>query len=322
MFKNKYLRIFVVLHFGCAASYAQSYPVKPVRVITPTAAGGSLDTIARIVAQKLGDSLNQQFVVDNRPGAGGMLGAEAVARAAADGYMLLIASNGNIATTQALYKKVPYDPVKDFAPVLLMAETPYVAVTHTALPVKSVADFITFARARPSQINYASSGNGSTPHLAVELFRGMTGLALTHVPYKGSPAALNSLLSGETAFQITGLPSSYPHIKANRMRALGVASAKRVTLAPELPTISESGLPGFLANSWAGMLAPANTADAIITRLNGETLKALAQPDVKKLIQNQGFEVLGGTPDDFGKYLKSEIVKWGKVIRDSQARVD
>jgi tripartite-type tricarboxylate transporter receptor subunit TctC len=304
------------------AVWAQNYPVKPVRVITPTAAGGSLDTIARTMAQKLSENMGQQFVVDNRPGAGGMLGAEAVARAAPDGYMVLIASNGNIATTQALYKKVPYDPVKDFAPVVLMAETPYAVVVHASMPVKSVAEFIRFARTHPGQINYASSGNGSTPHLAAELFRSMTGLVLVHVPYKGSPAALNSLLSGETVFKITGLPLSYPHIKAGRIRGLAVASARHVSSAPELPTVNESGLPGYLANSWAGLLVPTGTPDAIAAKLNSEIMKTLAQTDVKKLMVAQGFEVLGSTPEEFGSFLKSEIVKWDKVIRESKARVE
>ena len=318
---TRLLAIVSLLAMSQSVALAQGWPEKPVRFITPTAAGGSLDTIARFVGDKLTKTLGQQIVVDNRPGAGGMIGAEAVARAAPDGYMVLVASNGNIATTKALYKNVPYDPVKDFAPVILMAETPYVIVVHSSLPVKSVGEFIRFAKAHPGEINYSSSGNGSTPHLAVELFRTMTGVSIVHVPYKGSPAALNSLISGETAFKITGLPSSYPFIKNGRIRALAIAGEKRVDTAPEIPAATESGLPGYSANSWAGILLPAGTSVAIVSKLNGEINRMLKDADTKKFMLRRGFEPLGSTPEEFGAFLRSEIEKWEKVIRDSRARV-
>jgi len=305
-----------------AAGYAQDYPVKPVRLILPTAAGGSLDAVGRVIAQKFTEHFGQQVVVDNKPGAGGILGTETAAHAAPDGYTLLIASNGNLATTQGLYKKIPYDPVRDFAPVVLMTETPYIVVVHPSLPVKTVADLIRLAKARPGQLNYASSGSGSTPHLAGELFKAMAKVNIVHVPYKGSPAALTSLLSGETVVGITAMPSSWAQVKAGRIRALGVAGTRRSTTAPELPTVAESGLPGYEVNSWSGLLAPAATPKPIVARLNAEVIKILAESDVRQQLLNQGFEVLGGTPEQFGVFIKSEIVKWTRVIRDAGAHVD
>jgi tripartite-type tricarboxylate transporter receptor subunit TctC len=312
-----------ILSVTCVtATWAQSYPNKPIRLILPTAAGGSLDTVGRIIAQKFTGQWGQQVVVDNRPGAGGILGTENAAKSAPDGYTLLIASSGNLATTQALYKKIPYDPVRDFAPVILMTETPYVVVVHPSLPVKTVADLIRLAKARPGELNYASSGSGSTPHLAGELFKSMAGVNIVHVPYKGSPAALTSLLSGETVIGITGMPSSWAQVKAGRIKALGVASTRRTATAPDLPTVTESGLRGYTVNSWSGMLAPAGTPRPVIASLNAEVLKILAQPDVKQQLLAQGFEVLGGTPEEFGSFIKDEIVKWTKVIRDAGAHVD
>ena len=298
------------------------YPDKPIRLILPTAAGGSLDTVGRLIAQKFTESFRQQVVIDNRPGAGGMLGTETAAHAIPDGYTLLIASNGNLATTQALYKKVPYDPVRDFAPVVLMTETAYIVIVHPSLAVKTVAELIQLAKARPGQLNYSSSGNGSTPHLAGELFKTMAGVNLVHVPYKGSPAALTSVLAGETVVSFTGMPSSWPQVKAGRIRALGVAGARRSSAAPDLPTVTESGLPGYEVNSWSGLLAPAGTPRPVIAKLNAEVIKILAQPEVRQQLLNQGFEVLGGTPEQFGAFIKTEIVKWTKVIRDAGAHVD
>ena len=310
---------------SAAVAYAQTpaaYPSKPVRIITPTAAGGSLDTSARIIAQKLTEMWGQQVTIDNRAGAGGIVGADAAAKSAPDGYTLLFASNGNIATTQALYKKIPYDPLRDFAPVILVAETPYVLVVHPSLPAKTVADLIRLAKAKPGKIDFASSGSGSTPHLAGELFKTMAKVDVVHVPYKGSPAAHTSVMSGETSFEMSGLPSSLSQLKSGRLRALGVAGAKRSTIAPEIPTISESGLPGFEANSWSSTLVPTGTPRAIITKVNADILAALAAPEVRQRMLGQGFEVVGSTPEQFAAYLKSEIAKWTKVINDSGAKPD
>ena len=305
-----------------ATAQTSSYPVKPVRIITPTAAGGSLDTSARIIAQKLTELWGQQVTIENRPGAGGIVGADAAAKSAPDGYTLLFASNGNIATTQALYKKIPYDPIRDFSPVILAVETPYVLVVHPSLPVKTTSDLIRLARAQPGKIDFASSGSGSTPHLAGELFKMMAKINVVHVPYKGSPAAHTSVITGETSFELSGLPSSMAQIRAKQLRGLGVAGAKRSSIAPDIPTLSESGVPGFEANSWSSTLVPAGTPRAIVTRINADIMAALGSPEVRKRLLDLGFEVVGGTPEQFGAYLKSEITKWTKVINDSGARPD
>jgi tripartite-type tricarboxylate transporter receptor subunit TctC len=301
---------------------AQTFPTKPVRLITPTGAGGSLDTMARVLAQKLTEVWGQQTIVENRPGGGGIIGAGAAAKAAPDGYTLLVASNGNLATTQALYKNVPYDPVKDFAPISLVASNPYVLVTHPSLPVKSTRELIRFAKARPNQINAASSGNASTPHLALELLNSMAGIRLVHVPYKTSQAGLTSVVSGETSLMFTGVVSGLPFVTSNRLRALAVASDKRVSVLPNVPTIAEDGVPGYEASNWAGVLAPAGTPRPLIQTLHAATMKVVQMPDVKENFAKQGLEVVGSTPEHFGAFIRSEIVKWTKVVRESGARVD
>jgi len=310
---------------AAASVYAQTpapYPIKPVRIITPTAAGGSLDTSARIIAQKLTEMWGQQVTIDNRAGAGGIVGADAAAKSTPDGYTLLFASNGNIATTQALYKKIPYDPLRDFVPVILVAETPYVLIVHPSLPAKNVADLIRLAKAQPGKIDFASSGSGSTPHLAGELFKTMAKVNIVHVPYKGSPAAHTSVMAGETSLEFSGLPSSLGQIKSGKLRALGVAGAKRSSIAQDIPTIAESGLPGYAANSWSSTLVPTGTPAAIVAKLNTDIRAALAAADVRQRMLGQGFEVVGSTPEQFAAYLRSEITKWTKVINDSGAKPD
>ena len=304
------------------AAAAQTYPVKPVRLITPTGAGGSLDTMARVLAQKYGELWGQQVIVENRPGGAGIIGAGAAAKSPPDGYTLLAASNGNLATTQALYKNVPYDPVRDFAPISLVASNPYVLVVHPSLPVKNVRELIKFAAARPGQINAASSGNGSTPHLALELLNSMARIRLVHVPYKTSQAGLTSVVSGETSMFFTGVVSGLPFITSKRLRGLAVASDKRVSVLPNVPTVAEDGVPGFEASNWAGVLAPAGTPRALIGTLHAATMKVLQMPDVRDTFAKQGLEIVGSTPEHFGEFIKSEITKWGKVVRDSGAKVD
>jgi tripartite-type tricarboxylate transporter receptor subunit TctC len=304
----------------CAA--AQTYPVKPVRLITPTGAGGSLDTMARVLALKYGELWGQQVIVENRPGGAGIIGAGAAAKSPPDGYTLLAASNGNLATTQALYKNVPYDPVRDFAPISLVASNPYVLVVHPSLPVRNVRDLVKFAAARPGQINAASSGNGSTPHLALELLNSMARIRLVHVPYKTSQAGLTSVVAGETSLFFTGVVSGLPFITSKRLRALAVASDKRVSVLPNVPTVAEDGVPRFEASNWAGVLAPAGTPRALIGMLHATTIKVLQMPDVRDSFAKQGLEIVGSTPEQFGEFIKSEITKWGKVVRDSGAKVD
>jgi len=314
----------VILSMCCVAApaAAQSFPVKPVRLITPTGAGGSLDTMARQLASKYAEFWGQQVVVENRPGGGGIIGAGAAAKAPADGYTLLVASNGNLATTQALYKNVPYDPVKDFAPISLVASNPYVLVGHPSLPVKSVRDLIVFAKGRPGQINVASSGNGSTPHLALELLNTMAGIRMLHVPFKTSAGALTSVVSGETSLMFTGVVSAVPFSAGGRLRILAAASDKRISILPQVPTIAESGVAGYEASNWAGVLAPAGTPGAVIAAINAATLKALKAPDLRDSFAKHGLEVIGSTPEYFGDFIKSEIRKWTKVIQDSGAKLD
>lgn len=300
---------------------AQTYPTKPVRLITPTGAGGSLDTMARMVAQKLTEAWGQQVIIDNRPGSGGMLGAGAAARSAPDGYTLLLASNGNLATTQALYKNVPYDPVADFAPISLVASNPYVLVAHPSLPANNVRELVRLAKSQPGEINVASSGNGSTPHLALELLNTMAGIKLMHVPYKTSPAGLTSVVSGETSLMFVGVVAALPFVKTSRLRPLAVASDQRLSVLPDLPTIAASGVPGYEASNWAGLLAPAGTPQDVIARVHRDTVKTLQTPEMRQHFHSQGLEVVGSNPGEFAAFIKSEIAKWTKVIRESGAKV-
>ncbi len=305
-----------------ALACAQAYPAKAVRLITPTGAGGSLDTMARLLAQKLTESWGQQVVVDNRPGSGGMLGAGAAAKAPPDGYTLLLASNGNLATTRALYKNVPYDPVQDFAPISLVASNPYILVTHPSLPARSVRELVRFARAHPGELNGASSGNASTPHLALELLKSMAGIRIVHVPYKTSPAGLTSVVSGETSLMFVGVVAALPFTTSGRLRALAVASEQRLSVLPDTPTVAADGVPGFEASNWAGLLAPAGTPQAIVSAIHRDTVKVLQLPETRKTFQGQGLEVVASSPAHFGSFIKSEIVKWTKVIRESGAKVE
>jgi tripartite-type tricarboxylate transporter receptor subunit TctC len=305
-----------------AGAGAQTYPAKPVRLITPTGAGGSLDTMARVLAQKLSETWGQQTFVDNRPGGGGIIGAGAAAKALPDGYTLLAASNGNLATTQALYKNVPYDPVKDFAPVIMVASNPYVLVAHPSLPARNTRELVRLARSKPGEINASSSGNASTPHLALELLNSMAGIRLVHVPYKTSQAALTSAVSGETSLMFTGVVSGLPFITSRRLRAIAMASEKRLAVLPGVATISEDGLPGYEASNWAGVLAPAGTPRPVVNAINAGITRVLQMNDVRENFAKQGLEVVGGTPEQFGTFIKSEITKWSKVVRDSGAKVD
>jgi len=319
------LRSFFIVVSMCSIAApvaAQNFPVKPVRLITPTGAGGSLDTMARMLASKYAELWGQQGVVENRPGGGGIIGAGAAAKAPPDGYTLLVASNGNLATTQALYKNVPYDPVKDFAPISLVASNPYVLVGHPSLPVKGIRDLIAFAKARPGQINVASSGNGSTPHLALELLNTMAGIRMLHVPFKTSAGALTSVVSGETSLMFTGVVSALPFSAGGRLRILATASDKRISIMPNVPTIAESGVASYEASNWAGVLAPAGTPNTVVAAIHAATVKALKSPDLRDSFAKQGLEVIGSTPEHFGEFIKSEIRKWTKVIQDSGAKLD
>ena len=307
---------------SAGSAHAQSYPSKPVRIVVAQAAGAQSDLFARLLGQKIGESLGQPVISDPRPGAGGILGTEVAARAAPDGYTLLMGNNSTHGAHPALYAKLPYDPVRDFSPIVLTVGAPYLLTAHPSLPVASLRELIAFAKARPGQLNYASAGNGSTHHLCGELLKSMAGIALVHVPYKGAPPATMAVLSGEMSMHFSSVSALHPHVKNGRMKGLGVTSVRRSSLLPEVPTMSEAGLPGFEMLSWFGLLAPAATPTAIISRLNAETIKALSTPDMKASIATQGWEVMSGTPEQFADFIKSEVARIGKIVKVAGIKVE
>ena len=308
----------VVLAALCASAAAQNYPGKTVRMVVGYPPGGPTDVIARIVSQKLTQTWGQQFIVDNRPGASGMIGAELTARAAPDGYTLLMVPV-TYAVTPSLFAKMTYDVEKDLAPVAQVAAAPFILVVHPTLPVKTVKDLIALDRRNPGQINFASASSGGMPHLAGELFNSMTGTKLVHIPYKGAAPATTDLLSGQVTLMFNNMLSAMPQVKAGRLRAVAVTSTKRSPAAPELPTIAET-VPGYEASGWYGAFAPAATPRDIINRLNAEMNRAMKMPDVAQRLAGDGVEAVGTTPEQFGAYLKQEVAKWGKVVKASGAK--
>ncbi len=304
------------------AAAADAYPAKPVRFVVAFPPGGGTDIIARSIAQKLAERIAQQVVVDNRPGAGGNIGTDMVAKSAPDGYTLLMGSAGPLAINASLFGKMPFDPIKDLAPVTLAASTPNVLVVHPALRAATLKELIALAKARPGEINFASSGHGTPAHLAGELFNLMAGVKMVHVPYKGAAPALADLLGGQVQIMFSTMPPALPHVRDGKLRALAVTSAKRSPAAPELPTVDETALPGFEANTWHGVVVPAGTPGAIVARLNREIVAILHLPDVVERFSSQGAEALGSTPEEFAAYIKSETLKWAKVVRDSGAKAE
>jgi tripartite-type tricarboxylate transporter receptor subunit TctC len=295
---------------------AQQYPARAVRIIVPSAPGGGTDITARILAPKLSEQLGQQFVVENRAGAGTMIGSEVVARAAADGYTLLMGIS-TLAINPATYKKVPYDALRDFAPISHVVSLPNVLVTHPSLPVKTVKELIAFSRARPDGLYYASAGVGTSPHLSTELFLLMGGIKMVHVPYKGSGPGIVDIVAGHVSVMTPSILSGLPHIKSGRLRGLGVTSAKRAGGVPDIPTIAEAGLPGYEAVQWFGLLAPAATPREIVSRLHAETVRALQAADVKSRLSADGADPVGSTPEEFAAFLRSETAKWAKVVKQA-----
>ena len=304
-----------------AGALAQTYPVKPVRLIVPFVPGGGADAAARLFGAKLSESVGQQVIIDNRGGAGGTIGADIASKAPPDGYNLLLGS-ANLAMNVSLYGKQSYDPVRDFAPISLLASTPNVIAVHPSLPVKSVKDLIALAKGAPGQINYASGGSGSTSHLAAELFKAMAQVQLVHVPYKGTGPALIAVLSGEAPLTMAPALVVLPHVKTARMRALAITSKERSKTLPDLPTVAESGVPGYEASQWYGLMAPAGTPDAIVARLNGELVKIVKSPDMSARLATEASIPIGSTPQEFSSYLKEEIVKWARAVKLSGARVE
>ncbi len=301
---------------------AQTYPVKPIRMIVPSAPGSGPDLMARLVAQELSKSLGKQVITEPRPGAGGSLGAEIAAKAPPDGYTLLMGSAGSQSVTPVLYRKLGYDSLRDFAPIVLVSTAANILIVHPSLPVKSVKDIIALARARPGDLTFGSGGNGSTAHLSGELFRSMAKLSMVHIPFKGAPGAVLGVITGEVSLAILNLPPALPHVQSGKLKALGVSTAKRAQVVPDIPTIAEAGLPGYEAATWYGVLAPAGVANEIVQRINADVNTALGSRELQRRIVATGGEVAGGTPAAFAERIRGDIEKWRKVVALSGARVD
>ncbi|CAN5410798.1 tripartite tricarboxylate transporter substrate binding protein [soil metagenome] len=301
---------------------AQTYPEKTVRLIVPYASGGSTDTTARLMAKELSLKLGQAFIVENRPGAGGAIGQDAVAKATPDGYTLLFSSAGPLTVTPHTYPTLPYEPIKSFAPVKLVASAPLVLVANPSLPVQSVKDVIALAKSKPGKLTYASFGNGSAAHLAGELFKSIEGIDMVHIPYNGSAPALTDLLGGQVDMMFDVVVTSLPHIEAGKLRPLAITSPQRLSVLPKVPTMAEAGVKNFDASTWFGLLAPAGTPPAVIAKLSAALDAALKEPEVQKTLAAQGALVEGGTPEAFGKFFQSEYDKWGKVVASAGVKAE
>jgi tripartite-type tricarboxylate transporter receptor subunit TctC len=313
--------LFLLLCTMCAAG-AADYPTRPVNLVVAFPPGGASDVLARLLGRKLDQILGQPFVIDNRPGAGGNVAADAVAHAAPDGYTLLLGNNAILATNAALYKKVNFDAETDFAPIGLIGSQANILVVNPALPANSMAELIALAKANPGKLNFASSGHGLAAHLAGELFKAEAKIDLVHVPYKGAAPALQDVIAGHVQMMFATASSVVSHIRDGKVRALGVTTLKRTAVMPEIPTIDELGLKGFDATSWHGLVAPAHTPKDIIAALHGALAASLDDPDVKKSLGDLGVDIMGGSPEDFSAYIKSEIPKWTAIVKASGARLD
>jgi tripartite-type tricarboxylate transporter receptor subunit TctC len=298
-----------------------AYPSKPVRFIVPFAPGGGNDLIARIIGQKLAAMWNEQFVVDNRPGAGGNVAAETTARAAPDGYTVFQFNIANV-IAPSLYPRLNYDPVRDFAAVTQLATNPFMLVVHTSVNAKTVSELIVLAKSQPGKLNYASSGNGGLSHLVAELFKSMASVDMVHVPYNGTGPAVNELLSGRIQVLFTVPSAVLGHIKSGRLRVLGVCTPKRIALAPEVPTVAEAGVPGFEGNPWYGVVVPARTPETIVNKLYRDIARILQEPELRERMASQGTDLVGSNPAEFSQFIKREIVKWARAVKVSGARVD
>ena len=318
---SKRISFLLVGLFLALPASAQTWPAKPLRLIVAFPPGGTNDIVARSVAQRLSERLGQTMLVENRPGANGALGADIAAKSAPDGYTLFVAAVNHV-VLPALYAKMPYDIERDFTPVVLLATVPIVVVVNPAVAANSIGDLISLARAKPGALNYASSGNGAGTHLAGELFKMQAGVSMTHVPYKGSGPAITDLIGGQVQLMFADLPSASPQIKAGKLRVLAVGSPRPSPLVPNLPTVSASGLPGYEAYTWVGIMAPAGTSKDIVARLNTEAVAALERQDLKDALAAQGAEAAPGTPEQFGAHVKSELAKWAGVVKTAGIRAD
>jgi tripartite-type tricarboxylate transporter receptor subunit TctC len=304
-----------------ALAMAQAYPSRPIRVIVSVPAGGTPDLTARLIGPAMSGALGQPLVIDNRGGAGGLIGAELAANAAPDGYTLLISSPGAL-TILPHMRKVPYETLRDFAPIGLISSGPFLLLSHPSVPVKSVRDVIALAKAQPGKLNYSSAGNGAPNHLAMELFKSMAGVDIQHVPYKGAPQAVADLVAGHMNFGFNSIAPMLPHVRAGRLRVLGVASSQRSRQLPDVPTISESGVPGFEAANWFGMFAPSRTPRAIITKLNGALVQVVRSPEIRAQFEALGADPVGSSPDEFAAFVRGESERYAKVVKVSGAKLD
>jgi len=305
-----------------SSAAAQAWPSKPIRLVVPYPAGGPTDILGRVIAQRLSEALGQPVTVDNRPGASGNLGSDLVAKAAPDGYTLVLGNNATHATNESLFPNMPYQTLRDFAPVALVASVTNMVTVHPSLPVRSMAELVAHAKANPGKLNYGSTGNGSAAHLIGELFKTTAGVDIVHVPYRGSAPAVTDLLAGQVQVMFATLPTVLPHVQDNKLRGLAVTAPARLASQAGVPTLVESGFPGFVADAWFGLLAPAGTPVDIVTRLSQETVKAAQAEESRRTLAAQGFEVTTASAVAFGDHIRAEIAKWAKVIRDSGAKID
>lgn len=306
----------------CSPSFAEAWPSKPIRLVVPFPAGGGTDIIARDLTQKITDSTRWNFIVENKPGSGGNIGVDNVAKSPANGYSLVLGQTSNLAINPSLYSKLPYDSVKDLTPISMVASSPLALVVAANSPYKTLGDLVAAAKAKPGSINFATSGNGTVAHLATELFQKEAGVKLTHIPYKGAAQGITDVIGGQVQVYVSSIPTLIGHIKNGKLRGVAVTSLKRVDDLPQVPTVAESGYKGFEAVTWFGVLGPANLPKDITARLNTEINKALKSPDLQKKLSDQGADVAGSTPEEFGKLVRDDIVRWGKVVKESGAKID
>ncbi len=307
---------------AASAPDAKQFPTRPVRVIVPFPPGAGTDIVARAIAQSLAESWQQAIVVDNRPGAGGTIAGEIASKSDPDGYTLMLGNVSTLAIARSLYPRLPYDPLKDFAPITLITTSENVIVVHPSVPVDSVKSLIAFAKAKPNQLNYASAGSGTTSHLGGAMFTYMAGIEMTHVPYKGSPPAMIDLLAGQVQISFASVPTALNHIKSGKLRPLAVTRMTRSKTLPDLPTVHEAGIKGFDISLWQGIVAPAGTPRPLVMRLNGQIVSNLKGPDLRGKLTAQGLDAVGNTPEEFGTYIKSEVDKWARVVKATGARAD